>query len=74
VLALRHAQSAVALATRLLGNPGLSRRGALERHFRDIQFAAIHAPQEDVVLRQVGTRVLDASAPADDEHSDQRTR
>lgn len=64
VLALRHAQSAVTLATRLLGNPGLSRRSPLERHFRDIQFAAIHAPQDDVVLRQIGTRVLDASAPA----------
>lgn len=63
VLALRHAQSAVALATRLLGNPGLSRRGPLERHFRDIQFAAIHAPQDDIVLRQIGTAVLDAAAP-----------
>lgn len=66
VLALRHAQSAVALATRLLGNPGLSRHGSLERHFRDMQFAAIHAPQEDVVLRQIGTGVLDATAPAAD--------
>ena len=62
ILAVRQANAAVALATRLLGNPGLSRRGPLERHFRDIQFAAIHAPQDDIVLRQLGTAALEAAA------------
>jgi alkylation response protein AidB-like acyl-CoA dehydrogenase len=63
ILAIRQVNAAVALATRLLGNPGLSRGGPLERHFRDIQFAAIHAPQDDIVLRQVGTGVLGAASP-----------
>jgi alkylation response protein AidB-like acyl-CoA dehydrogenase len=63
ILAVRQANAAVALATRLLGNPGLSRRVGLERHFRDIQFAAIHAPQDDIVLRQLGTAALEAAAP-----------
>ena len=62
ILAVRQANAAVALATRLLGNPGLSRRIPLERHFRDIQFAAIHAPQDDIVLRQLGTAALEAAA------------
>ena len=62
ILAVRQANAAVALATRLLGNPGLSRRIPLERHFRDIQFAAIHAPQDDIVLRQLGTAALETDA------------
>lgn len=62
ILAVRQANAAVALATRLLGNPGLSRSVGLERHFRDIQFAAIHAPQDDIVLRQLGTAALEAAA------------
>jgi alkylation response protein AidB-like acyl-CoA dehydrogenase len=63
ILAVRQANAAVALATRLLGNPGLSRRVGLERHFRDIQFAAVHAPQDDIVLRALGTAALEAAAP-----------
>ena len=62
ILAVRQSNAAVALATRLLGNPGLSRGVGLERHFRDIQFAAIHAPQDDIVLRQLGTAALEAAA------------
>ncbi|MEY9855778.1 alkylation response protein AidB-like acyl-CoA dehydrogenase [Catenulispora sp. GAS73] len=62
ILAVRQANAAVALAVRLLGNPGLSRGLPLERHLRDIQFAAIHAPQDDVVLRQLGTAALAAGA------------
>ena len=62
ILAVRQSNAAVALATRLLGNPGLSRGVGLERHFRDIQFAAIHAPQDDIVLRLLGTAALEAAA------------
>ena len=62
ILAVRQSNAAVALATRLLGNPGLSRGVGLERHFRDIQFAAIHAPQDDIVLRLLGPAALEAAA------------
>jgi alkylation response protein AidB-like acyl-CoA dehydrogenase len=64
VLAVRQAHSAVALAVRLLGNPGLSRESPLERHFRDIQSAGVHAPQEDTSLLVIGSAVLAASEPA----------
>ncbi|WP_309505303.1 acyl-CoA dehydrogenase family protein [Streptomyces sp. KM273126] len=59
VLADRHAVRAVELAVRLLGNPGLARGNPLERHFRDIQCAPVHAPQEDISLLAVGTKALD---------------
>ncbi|MFI5892051.1 acyl-CoA dehydrogenase family protein [Actinoplanes sp. NPDC051513] len=54
VVATRHAVAAVTLATRLLGNPGLSRDSPLERQFRDVQSAPVHAPQEDVALQAIG--------------------
>ncbi|MGV9854646.1 hypothetical protein ACWDWU_38725 [Streptomyces sp. NPDC003442] len=58
VLADRHATEAVALGSRLLGNPGLSRDNPLERHFRDVQCAPVHAPQEDTALLAIGTAAL----------------
>ncbi|MFI9169932.1 acyl-CoA dehydrogenase family protein [Streptomyces lincolnensis] len=58
VLADRHGVRAVELAVRLLGNPGLDRGNPLERHFRDIQCAPVHAPQEDISLLAVGTKAL----------------
>ncbi|MFH8902131.1 acyl-CoA dehydrogenase family protein [Streptomyces coeruleorubidus] len=61
VLADRHSVEAVGLAMRLLGNPGLSRDNPLERHFRDVQCAPVHAPQEDVALLAVGSRVLEGT-------------
>ncbi|MGX6601499.1 acyl-CoA dehydrogenase family protein [Micromonosporaceae bacterium Da 78-11] len=61
VLAARHAVAAVTLATRLLGNPGLSRDNPLERHFRDVQSALVHAPQEDVALTAIGAAALAAA-------------
>jgi alkylation response protein AidB-like acyl-CoA dehydrogenase len=65
VLADRHAVRAVELAVRLLGNPGLARGNPLERHFRDIQCAPVHAPQADICLLAIGTKALDATkAPA----------
>lgn len=50
----RQLQAAVALAVRTLGNPGLAAELGLERHFRDIQAALVHAPQEDTVLNILG--------------------
>ncbi|MFD0523932.1 acyl-CoA dehydrogenase family protein [Paractinoplanes durhamensis] len=62
-IANRHAVAAVTLATRLLGNPALSRDNPLERHFRDVQSAQVHAPQEDVALQAIGTAALAAAKP-----------
>jgi alkylation response protein AidB-like acyl-CoA dehydrogenase len=59
VLANRHAVAAVGVAVRLMGNPGLSRDSPLERHFRDVQCAGIHAPQEDTALLAIGRTVLE---------------
>jgi alkylation response protein AidB-like acyl-CoA dehydrogenase len=61
ILADRHAVEAVGLAVRLLGNPGLSRDNPLERHFRDVQCAPVHAPQEDVALLAIGGRALEGT-------------
>jgi alkylation response protein AidB-like acyl-CoA dehydrogenase len=58
VLAARHALTAVETAVRLLGNPGLSRANPLERHYRDIQCAPVHAPQDDIVLPALGKAAL----------------
>jgi len=60
-LADRHVQAAVALAVKLLGNPGLSQHNPLERHFRDIQSAGVHAPQEDTALLAIGRAALRAA-------------
>lgn len=57
-LADRQVVDAVQLALRTLGNPGLSQHNPLERHFRDVQSAAVHAPQEDVALRTIGRTLL----------------
>jgi alkylation response protein AidB-like acyl-CoA dehydrogenase len=64
VIANRHAVAAVTLAMRLLGNPGLNRDHPLERHFRDVQSALVHAPQEDVALSAIGNATLTAAGPA----------
>lgn len=50
----RQLQEAVALAVKVLGNPGLSADLGLERHFRDIQAVLVHAPQEDTALTLLG--------------------
>jgi len=63
VLANRQVLAAVQLALRLLGNPGLSQHNPLERHFRDVQCASVHAPQEDVALLAIGRAALDANQP-----------
>jgi alkylation response protein AidB-like acyl-CoA dehydrogenase len=60
-LADRQVQAAVALAVKLLGNPGLSQYNPLERHLRDIQSAGVHAPQEDTALLAIGRAALRAA-------------
>lgn len=63
VVAVRHVTTAVQTGLRLLGNPGLAQANPLERHFRDIQSAGVHAPQEDTSLLTIGAAVLAAAAP-----------
>jgi len=57
-LVSRNAIQAVELAIEAAGNPGLSRRNPLERHYRDVLCSRIHTPQDDVVLGQVGRAAL----------------
>ncbi|WDY60473.1 acyl-CoA dehydrogenase family protein [Pseudomonas sp. PSKL.D1] len=53
-----NAIQAVELAIEATGNPGLSRRNPLERHYRDVLCSRIHTPQDDVVFGQVGRTAL----------------
>jgi alkylation response protein AidB-like acyl-CoA dehydrogenase len=50
--------AATQTAVAALGNPGLSRHNALERHLRDALCIRVHPPQEDTVLLASGRRVL----------------
>ncbi|MGD0676707.1 MAG: acyl-CoA dehydrogenase family protein [Polyangiaceae bacterium] len=45
---------AVELGLELTGNPGLSRRNPLERHYRDVLCGRIHSPQSDTILVGAG--------------------
>jgi butyryl-CoA dehydrogenase len=58
LLITRSAINAVQTAFTALGNPALTRSNPLERHFRDIQCARIHPPQDDAALISVGRRTL----------------
>lgn len=49
---------AVEIALELTGNPGVSRRNPLERHYRDVLCSRIHMPQGDMVLTAAGTAGL----------------
>ncbi len=66
IAAARYNQQAVTLAVRSLGNPGLSGDLTLERHFRNIQSATVHAPQEDTVLSILGRASFAAFQAAQD--------
>ena len=44
----------VQLGLELTGNPGLSRRNPLERHYRDVSCSRIHSPQNDTILVAAG--------------------
>jgi alkylation response protein AidB-like acyl-CoA dehydrogenase len=50
--------AATQTAVAALGNPGLSKHNALERHLRDALCIRVHPPQEDTVLLASGRRVL----------------
>lgn len=58
VSAIENAIEAVELALGLTGNAGLSRNNPLERHYRDVLCARIHAPQPDSILVRAGRNSL----------------
>jgi alkylation response protein AidB-like acyl-CoA dehydrogenase len=45
---------AVEIGLELTGNPGLSRKNPLERHYRDVLCSRIHSPQNDTILTAAG--------------------
>lgn len=49
---------AVELAIEAIGNPGLTRKNPLERHYRDVLCGRVHNPQDDVTFGVVGRGVL----------------
>jgi alkylation response protein AidB-like acyl-CoA dehydrogenase len=53
-----NAIAAVGLAMELVGNPGLSRANALERHHRDVLCSRVHTPQNDMILLAAGRQAL----------------
>ncbi|MGI3786674.1 MAG: acyl-CoA dehydrogenase family protein, partial [Janthinobacterium lividum] len=63
LLSTRAAIAAVQTALAAIGNPGLTRHHPLERHFRDVQGARPHPPQDDAALLLAGRRSLDDLKP-----------
>lgn len=53
-IATTNAIRAVEIGLELTGNPGLSRRNPLERHYRDVLCSRIHSPQNDTILVAAG--------------------
>lgn len=50
---------AVEIGLELTGNPGLSRKNPLERHYRDVLCSRIHSPQTDTILVAGGRAALE---------------
>lgn len=53
-----NAIAAVSKAVEITGNPGLTRDNPLERHYRDVLCARVHAPQNDMILTAAGRAAL----------------
>jgi alkylation response protein AidB-like acyl-CoA dehydrogenase len=53
-VATGNAIRAVEIGLQLTGNPGLSRKNPLERHYRDVLCSRIHSPQNDTILVAAG--------------------
>jgi len=53
-IATGNAIRAVEIGLELTGNPGLSRKNPLERHYRDVLCSRIHSPQNDTILTAAG--------------------
>ncbi|MHC5826415.1 MAG: acyl-CoA dehydrogenase family protein, partial [Nostoc sp.] len=57
-LATGNAIRAVEIGLKLAGNPGLSKKNPLERHYRDVLCSRIHTPQNDVICLSLGKSAL----------------
>jgi alkylation response protein AidB-like acyl-CoA dehydrogenase len=57
-VATANAIRAVEIGLELTGNPGVSRKNPLERHYRDVLCSRIHSPQTDTVLVAAGRAAL----------------
>lgn len=57
-IATANAIRAVEIGLELTGNPGLSRKNPLERHYRDVLCSRIHSPQTDTILVAAGRAAL----------------
>lgn len=57
-IATANAIRAVEIGLELTGNPGISRRNPLERHYRDVLCSRIHSPQTDTILVAAGWSAL----------------
>ncbi|MEH2056599.1 MAG: acyl-CoA dehydrogenase family protein [Nostoc sp.] len=57
-LATSNAIRAVKIGLKLIGNPGLSKKNPLERHYRDVLCSRIHTPQDDVICLSLGKSAL----------------
>jgi alkylation response protein AidB-like acyl-CoA dehydrogenase len=53
-VATTNAIRAVEIGLELTGNPGISRKNPLERHYRDVLCSRIHSPQADTILVAAG--------------------
>jgi alkylation response protein AidB-like acyl-CoA dehydrogenase len=53
-VATANAIKAVEIGLELTGNPGISRKNPLERHYRDVLCSRIHSPQSDTILVAAG--------------------
>jgi alkylation response protein AidB-like acyl-CoA dehydrogenase len=53
-----NAIAAVEIGVALIGNPALSRRNPLERHYRDVLCSRIHTPQDDTIMLTAGRAAL----------------
>lgn len=57
-VATANAIRAVEIGLELTGNPGISRKNPLERHYRDVLCSRIHSPQTDTILIAAGRSAL----------------
>jgi alkylation response protein AidB-like acyl-CoA dehydrogenase len=57
-LTTNNAIRTVEIGLQLIGNPGLSKKNPLERHYRDVLCSRIHTPQDDTVCLSLGKSAL----------------
>jgi alkylation response protein AidB-like acyl-CoA dehydrogenase len=66
LLATRAAIGAVEQAVALVGNNGLTHHNPLQRHYRDVLCARVHAPQDDMIVMAAGQAALARRLPTVD--------